>query len=210
MISTVYDMMYLITYLYRYDIDCIEYDVFDNIFMELLNIHAPIKLKYIRANNGPFMTKELRKDIMLRSRLKNVFNRDTNEEYKLAYTKQRDKCTQLLRKSKKNFYSNLYPRFVSDTKTFWKTVKPFFSETYPPMKILCLLKRIIFEENRISEILNDFFHNAIASLNADIDPGLLLNVDHIYDPILKVMERCKNQRGQRNPHAVRIQFSYHA
>ena len=27
------NMMYLITYLYRYDIDCIEYDVFDNIFI---------------------------------------------------------------------------------------------------------------------------------------------------------------------------------
>ena len=32
MISTVSNMMFLITYLYRYDIDCIEYDVFDNIF----------------------------------------------------------------------------------------------------------------------------------------------------------------------------------
>ena len=48
----------------------VEYDVFDNIFMELLNIHAPIKLKYVRANDGPFTTKELRKAIMLRSRLK--------------------------------------------------------------------------------------------------------------------------------------------
>ena len=93
--------------LYRYDIDCIEYDVFDNIYMELLNIHAPIKLKYVRANNGPFMTKELRKAIMLRSRLKNVFNWDKSEDSKLAYTKQRNKCTQLLRKSKRKFYSNL-------------------------------------------------------------------------------------------------------
>ena len=33
MISIVSNMMFLITYLYRYDIDCIEYDVFDNIFI---------------------------------------------------------------------------------------------------------------------------------------------------------------------------------
>ena len=34
MISIVSNIsMYLITYLYRYDIDCIEYDVFDNIFI---------------------------------------------------------------------------------------------------------------------------------------------------------------------------------
>ena len=112
--------------LYRYDIDCIEYDVFDNIFMELLNIHAPIKLKYVRANNGPFMTKELRKAIILRSRLKNVFNRDKSDESKLAYTKQRNKCTQLLRKSKRNFCSNLDPRFVSDTKSFWENGETVF------------------------------------------------------------------------------------
>ena len=89
--------------------------------MELLNIHAPIKLKYVQANNGPFMTKELRKAIMLRSRLKNVF-KDKSEESKLSYTKQRNKCTHLLRKSKRNFYSNLDPCFVSDTKSFWKMV----------------------------------------------------------------------------------------
>ena len=51
---------------------------------------------------------------------------------------------------------------------------------------------IISEDNRISEIFNDFFHNAIASLNVDIDPGLLLNVDHIHGRILKAIERYKN------------------
>ena len=187
--------------LYRYDIDCIEYDVFDNIFMELLNIHAPIKLKYVRANDGPFMTKELRKAIMLRSRLKTVFNRDKNEESKLAYTKQRNKCTNLLRKSKRNFYSNLYPRFVSDTKTFWKTVKPFFSEKISSNENIVLIEKdeIISEDNRISEIFNDFFHNAVASLNVDIDPGLLLNADHIDDPVLKAIERYK-----KHPSIIKI------
>ena len=35
-------------------------------------------------------------------------------------------------------------------------------------------------------------HNAVASLNVDTDPGLLLNVDHIDDPVLKAIERYKN------------------
>ena len=50
---------------------------------------------------------------------------------------------------------------------------------------------IISEDNRISEIFNDFFHNAVASLNVDIDAGLLLNADHIDDPVLKAIERYK-------------------
>ena len=36
----------------------------------IFNKHVPIKLKYIRANDGPFMNKELRKEIMIRSKLK--------------------------------------------------------------------------------------------------------------------------------------------
>ena len=43
--------------------------------MNILNKHVPIKLKYIRANDGPFMNKELRKEIMIRSKLKNICNR---------------------------------------------------------------------------------------------------------------------------------------
>ena len=34
--------------------------------------------------------------------------------------------------------------------------------------------------------------STIASLNLDIDPGLLLNVDHIDDRVLKAIERYKN------------------
>ena len=43
--------------------------------MNLLNGYAPIKCKYLRANDGPFMNKELRKAVMFRSRLKNNYNR---------------------------------------------------------------------------------------------------------------------------------------
>ena len=38
---------------------------------KLLDYHAPSKKKYIRANQAPFMTKELNKEIMTRSRLRN-------------------------------------------------------------------------------------------------------------------------------------------
>ena len=108
------------------------------------------------------MTKKLRKAIMIRSRLENVFNRNKSEKFKLAYTKRRNKCTQLLRKSKRNCYSNRDPRFVSDTKPFWKTVKQFFSEKISSNEeniVLIEKDEIISEDNRISEIFNDTFHS---------------------------------------------------
>ena len=40
-----------------------EYKHFEQIFLEILNIHAPIKKKLLRANHVPYMTKTLRKVI---------------------------------------------------------------------------------------------------------------------------------------------------
>ena len=54
---------------FRAELDNIEYQHFLNIFIEILNKHAPMKIKYLRANQGKFMTKGLDKAIMKRSRL---------------------------------------------------------------------------------------------------------------------------------------------
>ena len=39
----------------------------------VLNKHAPIKEKIVRGNEAPFMTKELSKTIIKRSKLKNRY-----------------------------------------------------------------------------------------------------------------------------------------
>ena len=56
----------------------INYSLFENIFLQVLNAHARVKKKIQiqRFNNNLFMTKQLRKAIMHRSRLKNVFNKN--------------------------------------------------------------------------------------------------------------------------------------
>ena len=40
------------------------YDDFEKTYLSLLNKHAPLKKNLLRHNNGPFMTKEFRKEIM--------------------------------------------------------------------------------------------------------------------------------------------------
>ena len=51
----------------------IEYKYFKEIFLEVLNTHAPIKRKLLRANHIPYMTKAFRKVIMKRPELKNKY-----------------------------------------------------------------------------------------------------------------------------------------
>ena len=85
----------------KHDINNMEYQHFLNIFKEVLSKHAPIKQKYLRANQGIFMTKNLHKTIMKRSR--NKFLSDRTEMSRKEYKKQRNFCVNLLKRTKKTF-----------------------------------------------------------------------------------------------------------
>ena len=45
--------------------------VFSSVFRDLVDRHAPLKRKMVRGSNAPFMTKQLNKEIMDISRIKN-------------------------------------------------------------------------------------------------------------------------------------------
>ena len=74
----------------KHDINSIEYQHFLNIFIDILNKHAPMKIKNLRASHGKFMTKGLHKAIMKSSRLRNKFLPDRTETSRIEYKKQRN------------------------------------------------------------------------------------------------------------------------
>ena len=84
-----------------FDKECMNYEDFHEIFMKVLDKHAPQKTKLVRANNGPFMIKKLSKEMMHRSRLKNNFNKNPTEEDEKLYKKQRNSCVSLLKRAQK-------------------------------------------------------------------------------------------------------------
>ena len=94
----------------------------------MLNEHAPINKKCIRANDGPFMTKALRKAIYTRTNLRNRYNKKRTQENWNAFKRQRNKCVKILRQAKIDYYKNLDVKCLTDNRKFWKTVKPLFSE----------------------------------------------------------------------------------
>ena len=57
--------------LLKFDITNVPLSKFNDIVLSVLDKHAPKKMKYICLNNCNFMTKELRKAIMNRSKLRN-------------------------------------------------------------------------------------------------------------------------------------------
>ena len=53
----------------------INYREFQKLFLRVPDTHAPSKMKYVRDNEVPYVTKTLRKAIMTRSRLENKYQK---------------------------------------------------------------------------------------------------------------------------------------
>ena len=71
-----------------HEISSNSFDIFLEEFKTCLDKFAPLKEKKIRFNNSIFMTKSLRKAIMLRSQLKKKFNNKSEENSKNTNSKE--------------------------------------------------------------------------------------------------------------------------
>ena len=58
-----------------------------------------------------------------------------------AYNKQRNLCVSLIRSEKKSFFSNINTSDITDDKTFWNTVKPFFTDKIKTKSKITLIKK---------------------------------------------------------------------
>ncbi|XP_057308104.1 uncharacterized protein LOC130645990 [Hydractinia symbiolongicarpus] len=126
------------------------YDDFHSIFTSLLDRHAPLKTKFLRANNRPHVSKTLRKAIMKRLRLKRVANTSGKDDDVRAFKKQRNLVVNINRQDKKTFFSNFGRSNMS--KGFWKSVKPLFNEKakYGKERITLVDKDILYNNDTLS------------------------------------------------------------
>ena len=109
----------------KHDINNMECQHFLNIFINILNKHALVNQKYLRAKEGRFMTKNFHKVIMKRSRLRNKFLNDRTEMSQKEYKKQRTFSVNLLKKAKKEHFANFDVNSTLNNKKFWQIVKLF-------------------------------------------------------------------------------------
>ena len=104
------------------------------------------------------MTKKLRKEIMKRSKSKKNFNKNKNHKNWCKYKTQTNYGVNLLRKSKKQYFSNINISDVTDNKSFWKSVKPYFSSKGQNSDKITLVENdaIITNDRVISKTMNKF------------------------------------------------------
>ena len=144
---------------------------------------------------------------MRRTCLRNKFIDSKTDVDRIAYNKQRNYCVSLIRKEKKTYYSNLNIRDVTDNKTFWRKVKPLFSEKVNlQTKILLVEKgndlidpeissevaKVISEDMEITETFNEFFVNIVPSLKISLKENYEADVGNDNKPILNYINKFKN------------------
>ena len=93
----------------------------------------------------------------------------------------------LIRWEKKNFFNNISTRDITD-KTFWKTVKPLFTEKIQTKSKITLIEKnvvsglgqeqivsekVTSEDQAVAEVFNKFFINIV--------PNLKIPTNHSYD-----------------------------
>ena len=147
--------------LLKYDLNNIEYDTFQEIIVSLLNVYAPLKKTYLSANHASFVTKELRKAVMLRTRLTNIYLKQRTETTKVAYSRKRNKCDSILKKSKKFYFESLDVKFVKDNKNFWKRISPPFSNKIKSKEKITLVENdeIISSDIEVAKTFQNFFRS---------------------------------------------------
>ena len=160
------------------------YAKFEELFLKTLDKHAPVKKKVVRANDKPYMTKTLRKAIMVRSSLKNKYMKYKTPDLERAFKKQKNYTNRLLKKEKKRYFSNLDLSNFTDNKKFWNTVKPLLSSGGSGIKKITLVENneIISDDKEIAETFGNFFVETVSKLDINENNAILNNTKHLCDP----------------------------
>ena len=113
------------------------------------------------------MNKELPKVIMNRTMLRNVYLKKRLDENRKKYSKERNYCVSLLRRTKQKCYSYLDEKGITNNKKFWRTIKPFLSDKTPFNAKIILIEdgEIISSDNEMADVLNTFFSDIVNNPN---------------------------------------------
>ena len=160
------------------------YESFENKVTISYNSVSAEKRRTIRANDKPWVTKEMRKEIMYRSQLENRKFKFGREEDIVAFKRQQNYCNRLYQRARKDYCDKLDIKNITDNTKFWDTMKPLFSDKGGIREKIMLLENeeIISESKEVAEIFNNYFQisGSLESLGIT-ENKLLLNPVSVQD-----------------------------
>ena len=96
------------------------YSTFTKVFRLALDKHARLKVKNVRRNQGPFMTKELSKAIMNKSKIRNrnKYQKFLSRKNLLALKEVKKLCNKLIKSVKKAYLRKITGKGFVSNKAF--------------------------------------------------------------------------------------------
>ena len=110
----------------KHDVNNTDYEFFHGIVLTILNEHAPLKKKHLRANHANFVNKRFQKAFM------------KSEATKTASSNWQNIC--LLKNPKRSSFEILNVKLVRSNKKLWKNVASLF-----------LNKNIVWNDKKFAE-----------------------------------------------------------
>ena len=132
--------------------------------MKVLNSHAPLKRKLLRANHTPSTSKTLRKAILKRSYLIKIYFKKRADHSLKAYMKRKNYCNHLYKKRKKG--------------NLGQKIKPVEKN------------ELLQNDQEIANELSTIFKNTAWSLVVIENPYI---INQVSDDILDLAEKCINK-----------------
>ena len=135
---------------------------------------------------------------MVRSKLRNKFNRHNTKTNWKNYTKQRNKYTYLRREAVRLHFLKLCKSGVISDKKIWSTIKPFTNNKgRHGNNNLTLYKggNIAKDETEVSGILNNFYINIIKQVTGKERDGLDLNDLADFQSNEQILEQIKEKHS---------------
>ena len=137
-----------------------------NLFLNTLDMHAPISEIRIRGNNLPYITAEMRKLIRARDYLKNKANKTGSKYLHQAFQQIRNKVKYGIRKLRSEYYRNKIEENRGDLKATWKILKEVTNKGNKSTDI----NEVLFEGEKVTDvkIIPEAFNHHFASIGGKL------------------------------------------
>jgi hypothetical protein len=146
----------------------------EQMFLEVVDRHAPVKIRKPRKHSAPFMNSKLRKAVHKKRMLHNRYIKHHSGSNWEAYRVQRNVVTKLRRESIKNYFLERCSG-GPNSKDFWPTIKPFLTNKglrSDATITLCNDDKIVTDQREVGELFNSHYVNIASDIGSgrSIDP----------------------------------------
>ena len=122
-------------------------------------------------------------------------HKEKSEVSRKAYTTQRNYFVNLLRKTKREYFTNIKVSNITDNKKFWQTVKPLFSDKINHTETINLIDNgvTLSNDKEIAETFNKYYCNIAKNLSLPENPSIKEpSVELFTDPAILALENYKD------------------